>query len=245
MFVNPGAPSPRYFTPSRDGLSTWSVSVIADITVSATEFELGRILELTADERLELETMVPLGAGAVPFFVVHDQTQATFEARVRDHPSVQGVQELDRHDDERLYTLQWDPSSDHFFTAMATVDAQLLTAQGSATAWQFELRFPDRDALSQFNDLCEDARIEIDLTRVYNPTKPSVGPWYGLTEHQRETLIRAVTGGYYAIPRRMSTNDLAEAFDISDQAVTERLRRAITTLTENALLVPTEPADEE
>lgn len=219
--------------------------MIADITVSATEFELGRILELTADERLELETMVPLGAGAVPFFVVHDQTQATFEARVRDHPSVQGVQELDRHDDERLYTLQWDPSSDHFFTAMATVDAQLLTAQGSATAWQFELRFPDRDALSQFNDLCEDARIEIDLTRVYNPTKPSVGPWYGLTEHQRETLIRAVTGGYYAIPRRMSTNDLAEAFDISDQAVTERLRRAITTLTENALLVPTEPADEE
>lgn len=220
------------------------MSVIADITVSATEFELGRILELTTGERLELETMVPLGEGAVPFFVVHDQTQNTFEARVRDHPSVQTVQELDRHDDERLYTLQWDPSSDHFFTAITAVDAQLLTAQGSARAWQFELRFPDHDALSQFHELCADARIDIELRRVYNPTKPSVGPWYGLTEHQRETLIRAVTGGYYSIPRRISTNDLADAFDISDQAVTERLRRAITTLTENALLVPTESADE-
>jgi hypothetical protein len=220
------------------------VSVIADITVSATEFELGRILELTADERLELETMVPLGEGVVPLFVIYDQTQATFETRVRDHPSVQGVQELDRHDDERLYTLQWNDSNDHLFTAMRAVDAQLLTALGSATTWQFELRFPDRDALSQFHELCKDARVEVDLTRVYNPTKPSVGPWYGLTEHQRETLIRAVTGGYYDIPRRMSTNDLAEAFDISDQAVTERLRRAITTLTENALLVPTESADE-
>lgn len=220
------------------------MSVIADLTVSATEFELGRILKLDASERLELETMVPLGQEAVPFFLVHDQTRNTFEERVQDHPSVHQVQEIDRHDEERLYTLQWDTSSDHFFNAMAAAGAQLMTAEGSAMKWQFELRFPDHEALSQFHTLCDDARIDFELVRVYNPTKPSIGPWYGLTEHQRRTLTRAVAGGYYSIPRQISTNDLAEEFDISDQAVTERLRRAIVTLTENALLVSTEAEDE-
>ncbi len=212
--------------------------MIADLTVPAAEFELGRILELEGAERLELEKMVPLGEKPVPFFLVHEHIRDTFEELVRNHPSVDRVQEIDRHDEERLYSLQWDTSSDHFFNAMKTAGAQLIGAKGSATTWQFELRFPSHEALSQFHELCEDARIEFDLERVYNPTKPSLGPWYGLTEHQRETLTRAVQGGYYSIPRRLSTRDLAEEFDISDQAVTERLRRAIITLTENTLLVP-------
>jgi predicted DNA binding protein len=219
--------------------------VIADLTVSATEFELGRILELNPGERLELETMIPLGQKAVPFFLVHDQVRETFEERVQDHPSVDRVQEVDRHGGERLYTLQWDTSSDHFFNAMATTGAQLLTATGSATTWQFELRFVSHEALSQFHELCDNARVDFEVERVYNPTKPTLGPWYGLTEHQRETLARAVEGGYYAIPRQLSTKDLAEEFDISDQAVTERLRRAITTLTENTLIVTAETETDE
>ena len=214
------------------------MSVIADLTVAATEFELGRILELDPEERLELETMVPLGQKAVPFFLVHEQTRESFEERVQNHPSVDHVQEVDRRDRERLYTLQWNTSSDHFFNAMGTAGAQLMTAKGGAVTWQFEVRFPSHEALSQFHELCDDARVEFELERVYNPTKPSLSPWYGLTSHQQKTLTRAVEGGYYSIPRRLSTRDLAEEFDISDQAVTERLRRAIVTLTENTLLVP-------
>lgn len=57
--------------------------------------------------------------------------------------------------------------------------------------------------------------------------------------------MRAVQGGYYSIPGRMSTQDLADALGISDQAVTERLRRAIETLTENALISTKEEFDEE
>lgn len=64
--------------------------------------------------------------------------------------------------------------------------------------------------------------------------------WYGLTEPQRETLTRAVQGGYYSIPRRMSTKDLAEELGISDQTVTERLRRAIVTIVENTLMAEAE-----
>lgn len=55
-------------------------------------------------------------------------------------------------------------------------------------------------------------------------------------------LASAVRGGYYDIPRRMSTQDLADEFGISDQAVTERFRRGIASLVAHTLL-PADAAD--
>jgi len=221
------------------------MSVIAELRIEAEEFELGRILGSTPEATIELETMVPLGQRPVPCFIVRGAARDSFEERVRQHPSVQRVREVDSHDGQFLYSLEWDASSDHFFDAMGVTATQLIEGRGSGDSWRFELRFPSHEALSRFGDLCEDARIDLAVTRIYSPTKPESGPWFGLTGPQRETLVRAVEGGYYAIPRRMSTNDLAEEFDISDQAVTERLRRAITTLTEHTLGVAEADAYEE
>jgi predicted DNA binding protein len=69
-------------------------------------------------------------------------------------------------------------------------------------------------------------------------TRPrrGTGAWYGLTPRQRRTLELAVRRGYYDIPRRCTTIELADELGISDQAVTERLRRGIVTFVTNALL---------
>jgi len=95
--------------------------------------------------------------------------------------------------------------------------------------------------LSTFQEDCYEAGIPLDIARIYNPTKPDAGPWYGLTARQRETVRAAVEGGYDSLPRRISTREPAEEFDVSDQAITERLRRAIETLVMNTLpLTPEE-----
>jgi len=214
------------------------MSVIAELRVAEEEFELGRILQSADPLDIELETMVPLRERPVPFFLVHDDVSESFETRVARHPSVDEVREIERHNGEVLFALRWDVSQDHFFDAISEVGAQLIAAQSAGRTWAFEIRFPSHDALSEFKERCDDARIAIEVDRIYNPTKPESGPWFGLTEPQRETLVRAVEGGYYEIPRRMSTKDLAEEFGISDQAITERLRRAIIALTEHTISVP-------
>ncbi len=220
------------------------MSVIAELRVAEEEFELGRILQSADHLDIELERMVPLRERPVPFFLVHDDVSEAFEARVARHPSVTEVREIERHDGEMLFALEWDVSRDHFFDAISEVGAQLIVARSAGRTWAFEIRFPSHDALSEFKERCEDARVAIEVDRIYNPTKPESGPWFGLTEPQRETLVRAVEGGYYDIPRRMSTKDLAEEFGVSDQAITERLRRAIIGLTEQTVAVP-EIEDEE
>ena len=113
-----------------------------------------------------------------------------------------------------------------------------MSATGTAAGWDFELRFPDHDSLSRYQTCCENSHISVEVVRVYNPTDPGVGPWYGLSEPQRDALLLAVQMGYYDIPRECSTKDLAAELGISDQAVTERLRRAIAAFGRHALLTP-------
>jgi hypothetical protein len=216
------------------------MSVIVKLEVPATQFELGRVLRLTGSTTVALETMVPLGETAVPFLSVHESTRDTFEEEVRDHPTVTRLERVDAEGERTLYAMDWDRERDLVFEGFAETGATLLDGKGTAETWSFDLRFPDHEALSAFKQWCEDSRIRLNVKRVYNPTRPTSGPWFGLTEPQRAALVRAVEAGYYSIPREMSTQELAEEFGISDQAVTERLRRAIVALVENTLVAAAE-----
>jgi predicted DNA binding protein len=220
------------------------MAVIAHLRIPADAFELGRILELEGDATIELETMVPLGEKAVPFFTVSEATQESFERTVKNHSSVDSLVEVTRHDGERLYTIDWSVDRDAFFQGVLEHQGQLLSASGTAETWTFVTRFLSHDALSEFQAYCSNAQIPIEVGRLYNPVRPGSGMWYGVTTVQRETLIRAVRGGYYSIPRRMSTQELADELGISDQAVTERLRRAIETLAKNTLIAMAEARDQ-
>lgn len=220
------------------------MAVIAHLRIPADSFELGRILDLEANGTIELENMVPLGEKAVPFFSVSDAVRESFEKSVMNHPSVENIIEVTRHDNERLYSLDWDIARDVFFQGILELEGQLLSATGTSSTWEFEIRFPTHEALSEFQEYCSNGHIPLEVGRIYNPVRPGTGMWYGVTKAQRETLMRAVRGGYYAIPRRMSTQDLADELGISDQAVTERLRRAIETLTENTLIAMEDEREE-
>lgn len=214
---------------------TYLMSVIVELTVPSEEFELGRILRVEAPVLVTLETLVPLGGRPTPFVRIKNSARDKFEQAVRDHPSVESIRPADAHNDETLYALKWTPSEDSLFETMLEMDVGVLEATGDADLWQFELRFPSHDTLSRFQDYYVERGLSITVERIYNPTKPDAGPWFGLTPPQRETLIRAVEAGYYSLPRKISTIQLAEEFDVSDQAVTERLRRAIVTLTSNTV----------
>jgi predicted DNA binding protein len=216
------------------------MSVIAELTLPARSFELGRILWVEQPTQITLETMVPLGGRPTPFVRVRGDTRATFETSVRDDPAVEELLEIDTHDDETLYSLNWVPSADTLFDKLLEMDVAVLEATGTADAWELQLRFPSHDALSEFRNYYAKRDVEVTIERLYNPTPPEAGQWYGLTPAQREALTLAVEAGYYSLPREISTKELAEEFDISDQAVTERLRRGINRLVSNSLLVTEE-----
>ncbi|MBZ6495989.1 helix-turn-helix domain-containing protein [Natrinema longum] len=219
------------------------MSVITEVRIPSDDFELGQILSLEKASAIELETLVPSGDVTVPLFWVYEPVENGILEAVERYPTVNSVTEVDVFDDRTLIRLDWDASQDHLFQCILEHDGQILGATGSPEGWNFEIRFSDREAMSQCQTCCEDAHISLDLIRIYNPTDPEAGPWYGLSEHQREALTLAIRRGYYDIPRGCTTAELADELGISDQAVTERLRRAIGTFGRYTLLTPESAAE--
>lgn len=214
------------------------MSVIAEFQIPSADFELGRILAVEHLSTIELESLVPVEAKTVPLFWIHNSSRDSFVESVNTHPTVNDANPIDVFDDRTLFALDWNADSDSLFRAIGETDGQLLSAVGTHESWEFELRFGDHEALSQFTDACLESDVSIEARRIYNPTKPDAGPWYGLTDPQREALTLAVHWGYYDIPRGCTTKELAEKLGISDQAVTERLRRAIAALVQYTLVSP-------
>ena len=212
------------------------MSVITDVRIPPDDFELGQILRLDEATAIELETLVPSDAATVPLFWVYDSVGDSFLDAVERYPTVDSVTEMDVFEDRTLFRLDWDASQDRLFQCILSNQGQILSATGTPEGWNFELRFPDHESMSKYQTCCEDAHISSELLRVYNPTDPGAGPWYGLTEPQREALMLAVRMGYYDIPRGCTTEELANELGISDQAVTERLRRAIGSFARHTLL---------
>jgi predicted DNA binding protein len=205
------------------------MSVIVELRVGGDDFELGRVLDPPEGVRVEIQQ--PGGDGPVPFWVAGRSPDLEQEVARRD--GVEDVRTVEGFEDRTLYALEWDGDGDRLLAAAEDAGADLLECRGEADDWQVGLRFPDEQSLSGFRDWCGDNDLDPAIEHHYEPT--GCGP-YDLTDRQHTTLERAVQSGYYDIPRTTTTQELADELGVSDQAVTERLRRAITSLAEGTVL---------
>lgn len=95
--------------------------------------------------------------------------------------------------------------------------------------WIVRVHLPDRSALADYQEYCRSHNVSFRIIQLYESTA-AAHESYLLTEEQREILSIAYFAGYYDIPRSVSQDYLAERLDISNSAVSQRLRRAVAQL---------------
>ena len=95
------------------------------------------------------------------------------------------------------------------------------------------MRFPDRDALAACRDYCAEHDRSFTLNTLRPTTAGSHSDSTGLTTAQDELLTVATDEDYFSVPRGTTIDDLADSFDISNQAASERLRRGISNVLVN------------
>lgn len=185
---------------------------------------------------IELESLVPLSGGTTPVVWIENDDHDELEAQIGGHPTVQSVERIERLSERSLYALEWTVEYDHLFRYIRDEDIHLLVVEGSPEEWRWTLRFRTHTSLSAFQDYCDESRIALDVRRVYNIPEQQTETEFGVTAPQREALILAVREGYYDLPHETNTTELGDQLRISDQAVTERLRRGIGTLVRNMVM---------
>lgn len=219
------------------------MSVIAEVATDGAGFTLGRALAGSRGTTVELEQVIPLEGRIFPYCRVHgDGDPAVFEEALASNPAVTAVQRVGDGDAGQLYAVRWNAKAvDGIVEAVAENGGQMLKATARDGRWQFTLRFQTSGELADFQRAITAANVDVDVGRVYASPDGSADPDYGLTAAQLDALVTAVETGYFGVPRAISTADLGAILDISDQAVSERIRRGVETLVRNALDVPDQP----
>lgn len=212
------------------------MTVIADISVSSDDFVLGQTMRVIPTSRIELEQLVPSGGLPLPYFWVEEVNVEETEAALSEESAVNTVTQLDSLNGRVLFRIEWTEEVDSFLENLTDYDAAVLEATGTPDNWQFQLRFSSYEVLSGFYRACIDDGVGVQLDRVHNPVEAASRARFGLTENQESTLITAFKAGYFDIPRGTTIQELGEELDVSDSAISQRLRRANSSLIAATLL---------
>jgi predicted DNA binding protein len=97
------------------------------------------------------------------------------------------------------------------------------------------MNYPDQDSFQEYQRRIDEAGMEIEPTVVRVGRYLISGGAFDLTEKQEAILTEAIEGGYFDIPRGSTLGDIAARLSISEQAASERLRRAMNSLARAAV----------
>lgn len=166
-----------------------------------------------------------------------------FDAGLEADTTVNSPSRVVEFDDRRFYQLELTPTGHRKSVYPLVVEEGTVLQDVMAThkGWKFRTAFPSNDALERFHSFFLESDVEFEIRRLYDEQQGIDGSRYGVTEQQYETLVAAVDTGYLDIPRSSSLAELADGFDISPNAASERFRRGTKTLVENSIY----PEDEQ
>jgi predicted DNA binding protein len=196
-----------------------------DVTLPPAAIPPGTALAET-DTLAELVRQVPIdGAERQYLRVIDSDDRDGFETIARADPGVTRLTAVDRAATP-LYRIEWrnSPPCPTVYRPDLLVERMDETPDG----WVFRLRAGDGEVLQSLQRECRDLGRNFAVRRLDRSATDSdpATDQYGLTARQREVLMTAIDAGFFAIPRETTLADLAAELDISDQAVSDHLRRA-------------------
>jgi predicted DNA binding protein len=183
-----------------------------------------------------MERIVPASGRVMPYLWVHGPEFGAFEESVRSSEYIRELKALDAVGDRALYRVEWDEDIESLLYGMAETNATILEARGNED-WFFRIRFDDHTGLTAFHNFCSENDISFRLNRVYTLAEEQPGGYaFELTDAQRSALVTAVEGGYFEVPRRTTLTDIGGKLGISEQSVSENVRRGANSVLKKVLL---------
>lgn len=201
------------------------MATIAELTLPAAGFPLGRLFTDHPEAEIELDRVVPSEGRLFPYFWVRDAETDEVLSTLEEHALLESVALVDTVDDEGLFQVVWKADVDGIVRALVETDVALLSGVGTADRWTFELRATSAEALSTFQRYCRNHDVPITPQRVRSLEKRANSGESRLTEKQRDALTLAFHEGYYDDTRRITLESLAETLGITRPSVSSRLRR--------------------
>lgn len=212
------------------------MSTIVEASVPSTQFVLSDTLETVPGAEFRLVRHVSHGGDdALPYLWARADDRAHLFDALEHDGSATDVEVLAEFEEECLVSIDWERRARVLGYVVDEEDATVLDARGRDGAWHLRLFFPDHDSVGSAYEWCQESGIDVTLERICDLSEACRRGNLGLTEEQYEAISRAYEAGYYDVPRKINQEELASMFDVSHQALSERLRRGHQTVVANVL----------
>lgn len=202
------------------------MSAFAEFRAPSATYPLGEALAAHPEVSIEVEAVVPTG-GSTHYVWIYGVGREDAVTALRSHSGVRDVKIVDELPDRFLVRFDWSSEQSPIFAGAREFDGRIVTVQGSGPALDFRIQFPDKDSLTAFYHACQERDLGIRLVQWYDQENPLEQEGLDISPKQREALEAAFQAGYFDIPRQVTLQQLAEELDVSEQGVSERLRRGL------------------
>lgn len=203
------------------------------------EFELSTPIlreAAAAASQLSIEQVYESETGATKLvFWATSRDFGTVESALETDSSVDEYTLLERMAEKSLYSASLTEWGSERLTHPAAASYDIAFLEITVTGdTQIRARVPSRDALFAYRESCRERDVPFRLQRIYHESGPERSQ-YGLSDRQQEALLAALEAGYFAVPREATLTSIAERLEISDQALSARLRRGQANLLRNTV----------
>jgi predicted DNA binding protein len=202
------------------------VTSIVEAAVPAEQLALGETLRAVPETRIDAVRAVAAGSRSVLPVLVFDGTADEVGPALREDSSVAAVSRLAALENECVYRVEWEAAAADNLRTTFPDDGAVLRTRAADGKWCLRVLFADRDPMEDWYHGCRDAGLDIDVESVHDPTESVRSRQHGLSRKQYVALETALQHGFYDIPRKVTLQELADEFDVSHQALSERLSRA-------------------
>lgn len=210
------------------------MGLIAEFQLNSPDLPLTDAVEAVPDCTLYIERILVVDPDrpVVLCRVVDDD--GAFPAALEDDPTVETYTMLNELNGGELYRIGLRDPPLPIYRKYVELGTTPLGGIVTVDGWWGRARFPDREALAEYRTFCTDRGGTFKLERLTRESSTDDPP-FGLTDEQYEALIAARDVGYFAVPREATTEAVGDRLGISAPSASERIRRGIDRLLENAL----------
>jgi predicted DNA binding protein len=184
---------------------------------------------------LRLLTGITVGETAVELGEVRGGPVDAVDAAIADHPQVLEHERLYRDEDRAVAQYRTTERSLYAFLRRSSVPPEFPVVVSDGW-YRFSVTAP-REQVREVRAVLEASDRPYEVLALVD-----AGDAEGLlTDRQRDLLETALRAGYFEVPRETDLGTLSEEFDISEQALSERLRRGVSSVLASTVGEPTEP----
>lgn len=210
------------------------MATILEFTIDADDHELGQIMPITGETRVELTPFVPIDGREIPYIWVYSANYEEFSDKLRRSDLVDDLEQLGETKGGYLFWVNWATQPNGLLSHLRDHDLMVVYAEATADRWKFRLIAPTREVFRDFQEECTESDVAITVTRL-NGHVDREGALYGLTSKQREALVTAQRLDYFEAGSDANLEEIGEELGISPQSVSGLLNRGIQEIIDNTI----------